>query len=228
MAGGVDCGCASPTPNCAVPTVGFASAAINLVEIRGWLRCAMSFVSVAPELLSAAAGDVANLGWSVGAANAAAVVSTTQLVAAAHDEVSAAVMPDCSAPAAPAVPAARVRRAAPGAPAGGCSAMAVPVVSAPPAWQVRPVRRRVPPATRAFLGATARSVVPGQPARREGMAVWAAPAVAAGSWSATAEPAEPAASVVRVEVALRVVTAAWAVRASRMPAAPAGPAALAG
>jgi hypothetical protein len=51
----------------------------------------MSYVVVVPELLSAAATNVAGIGSAVSAANAAAAVPTTQLLAAAADEVSAAV-----------------------------------------------------------------------------------------------------------------------------------------
>ncbi|WP_136624840.1 PE family protein, partial [Mycobacterium attenuatum] len=50
----------------------------------------MSLV-VVPEVLVAAAADVAGIGWSVGAANAAALAPTTDLLAAGGDEVSAAV-----------------------------------------------------------------------------------------------------------------------------------------
>lgn len=48
-------------------------------------------VVVAPEWLTAAAADVADVGAAVGAANAAAVAPTTGLVAAAEDEVSTAI-----------------------------------------------------------------------------------------------------------------------------------------
>lgn len=48
-------------------------------------------VVVIPQLLSAAASEVAGVGAAVGAANAAAVGPTTGLLAAAQDEVSAAV-----------------------------------------------------------------------------------------------------------------------------------------
>lgn len=51
----------------------------------------MSFVSVSPEMVVTAAADVARIGSMVGAANAAALVPTTQLVAAAEDEVSEAI-----------------------------------------------------------------------------------------------------------------------------------------
>ncbi|WP_142283680.1 PE family protein, partial [Mycobacterium gordonae] len=51
----------------------------------------MSFVTVAPELISAAAGDLANVGSALQAAKAAASGSTTVVLAAGADEVSAAV-----------------------------------------------------------------------------------------------------------------------------------------
>ncbi|MEK1165588.1 PE family protein, partial [Mycobacterium ulcerans] len=51
----------------------------------------MSFVITAPEALTAAATDLASLGSTIGAANAAAVAPTTAVLAAGADEVSAAV-----------------------------------------------------------------------------------------------------------------------------------------
>ncbi|MGB9304118.1 MAG: PE family protein, partial [Mycobacterium sp.] len=51
----------------------------------------MSFVIAAPEFLTVAASDLANIGSTVGAANAAAAASTTGVLAAGADEVSAAV-----------------------------------------------------------------------------------------------------------------------------------------
>ena len=51
----------------------------------------MSFVIAAPEFLTAAATDLANIGSTIGAANAAAAAPTTSLLAAGADEVSAAV-----------------------------------------------------------------------------------------------------------------------------------------
>src|SRR5436190_11504058 len=51
----------------------------------------MAYVVVGPEWVGAAAGDLVRLGSVIDAANAAARVSTTQLVAAGGDEVSAAV-----------------------------------------------------------------------------------------------------------------------------------------
>lgn len=51
----------------------------------------MSYVVAAPDLLTAAAGDLAALGSTVTAAGAAAAHSTTSLLAAAEDEVSTAV-----------------------------------------------------------------------------------------------------------------------------------------
>ncbi|MGB9308288.1 MAG: PE family protein, partial [Mycobacterium sp.] len=50
----------------------------------------MSLV-IAPEWVTAAASDLANIGSHVGVANAAAAFPTTNLLAAAGDEVSAAI-----------------------------------------------------------------------------------------------------------------------------------------
>ncbi|NKE24987.1 PE family protein, partial [Mycobacterium tuberculosis] len=50
----------------------------------------MSFVIAAPETLVRAASDLANIGSTLGAANAAALGPTTELLAAGADEVSAA------------------------------------------------------------------------------------------------------------------------------------------
>ena len=49
----------------------------------------MSFVSIVPEMLSAAAGNLRSIGSAVSARNAAALAPTTGLVPAAADEVSA-------------------------------------------------------------------------------------------------------------------------------------------
>ena len=51
----------------------------------------MSYVIAAPEALVAAASNVAGIGSTIGAANAAAATSTTEVIAAAGDEVSAAI-----------------------------------------------------------------------------------------------------------------------------------------
>src|SRR6516162_9758223 len=51
----------------------------------------MSFVIAAPELMTSAATDLSNIGSSVTAANAAAAAPTTGVLAAAEDEVSAAI-----------------------------------------------------------------------------------------------------------------------------------------
>ncbi len=51
----------------------------------------MSSLMVAPDMVTAAAQDVARIGAVVGAANAAAVTQTTSVVVAAADEVSAAI-----------------------------------------------------------------------------------------------------------------------------------------
>lgn len=52
----------------------------------------MSFVIAAPEMVALAASDLAGVGSMIGAANAAAAVSTTNMMAAAGDEVSAAIV----------------------------------------------------------------------------------------------------------------------------------------
>jgi len=51
----------------------------------------MSYVIAAPEMLAAAAADMAGIGSSLNAANAAATAPTTAVIAAAEDEVSAAI-----------------------------------------------------------------------------------------------------------------------------------------
>jgi triacylglycerol lipase len=51
----------------------------------------MSFVVAGPEVFASAAADLAGIGSSLSAANAAAVAPTTAVVAAAGDEVSAAI-----------------------------------------------------------------------------------------------------------------------------------------
>ena len=51
----------------------------------------MSFLIAAPDVLVVAAADVAGIGSSLNAANVAAAISTTAVVSAAGDEVSAAV-----------------------------------------------------------------------------------------------------------------------------------------
>ncbi|WP_415624043.1 PE family protein, partial [Mycobacterium intermedium] len=51
----------------------------------------MSYVIAAPDLLSAAAADVASIGRSLSAANSAAASSTSAVAVAAGDEVSAAI-----------------------------------------------------------------------------------------------------------------------------------------
>ena len=51
----------------------------------------MSYVIAAPELLAAAAADVAGIGSSLSAAHGVAAAPTTAVMAAAQDEVSAAV-----------------------------------------------------------------------------------------------------------------------------------------
>jgi hypothetical protein len=49
----------------------------------------MSFVNIAPETLSMAAGHLRSIGFAVAAENAAALAPTTGLIPAAADEVSA-------------------------------------------------------------------------------------------------------------------------------------------
>ncbi|NKE29437.1 PE family protein, partial [Mycobacterium tuberculosis] len=51
----------------------------------------MSFVVANTEFVSGAAGNLARLGSMISAANSAAAAQTTGIVAAAHDEVSAAI-----------------------------------------------------------------------------------------------------------------------------------------
>ena len=51
----------------------------------------MSYVIAAPEMMTAAATDLANIGSTLSEANAAAAAPTTAVVAAAEDEVSAAI-----------------------------------------------------------------------------------------------------------------------------------------
>src|SRR5262245_4392385 len=50
-----------------------------------------SYLIATPEVLSAASGDLTGIGSAIRAANAAAAGSTTQVLAAAGDEVSAAI-----------------------------------------------------------------------------------------------------------------------------------------
>src|SRR5271163_1651039 len=51
----------------------------------------MSFVIALPEMLGTAATDLTNIGSTLSAANAAAAPQTTGILAAAQDEVSAAI-----------------------------------------------------------------------------------------------------------------------------------------
>jgi PE family len=51
----------------------------------------MSFVIAVPEMMASAASDVAGIGSMIGEANAAAAAPTTGVLAAAGDEVSAAI-----------------------------------------------------------------------------------------------------------------------------------------
>src|ERR1700758_5589669 len=54
-------------------------------------RSPMSFVVAAPDMVMAAANDLANIGSTISAAQAAAAGPTTGVLAAAGDEVSAAI-----------------------------------------------------------------------------------------------------------------------------------------
>jgi hypothetical protein len=51
----------------------------------------MSYLVAAPEFLASAAMDLSNIGSTLSAANAAAATQTTGVLAAAEDEVSAAI-----------------------------------------------------------------------------------------------------------------------------------------
>ncbi|RFZ61334.1 hypothetical protein CKW46_13660 [Mycobacterium liflandii] len=51
----------------------------------------MSYLTVAPEALSAATSDAAEIGSALAAANAAAAARTARLLSAGGDEVSAAI-----------------------------------------------------------------------------------------------------------------------------------------
>ena len=51
----------------------------------------MPLLLVAPETLESAAADITQIGSTVGAGNLAAAIPTTQVTAAAADEVSAAI-----------------------------------------------------------------------------------------------------------------------------------------
>ena len=71
------------------PGASFLSWMIDGAE--GNWETTMSFVMAAPEMLASAAADVAGIGSSLSAANAAAAAPTTAVMAAAGDEVSAAI-----------------------------------------------------------------------------------------------------------------------------------------
>ncbi|EFD72396.1 PE-PGRS family protein, partial [Mycobacterium tuberculosis GM 1503] len=58
----------------------------------------MSWVMVSPELVVAAAADLAGIGSAISSANAAAAVNTTGLLTAGADEVSTAICGVCSVP----------------------------------------------------------------------------------------------------------------------------------
>ncbi|HWS91400.1 MAG TPA: PE family protein, partial [Mycobacterium sp.] len=51
----------------------------------------MSYLVAAPEFLASAAADLSNIGSALTAANEAAVTPITEVLAAAEDEVSAAI-----------------------------------------------------------------------------------------------------------------------------------------
>src|SRR6202453_5344116 len=61
---------------------------LPLAQTRG---AVMSYLPAAPEALAAAAGDVASIGSTLSEANAVAAAPPTGVVAAAEDEVSAAI-----------------------------------------------------------------------------------------------------------------------------------------
>src|SRR6516225_629247 len=54
-------------------------------------RCDISYVIAAPEIMTSAATDLATIGSNLSAANAAAATGTGGVLAAAEDEVSAAI-----------------------------------------------------------------------------------------------------------------------------------------
>src|SRR6516225_11342294 len=58
---------------------------------RAAWRWGMSYVIAAPELMTSAATNLANIGSALTAAKAAAAAPTTGVLAAAEDEVSAAI-----------------------------------------------------------------------------------------------------------------------------------------
>ena len=58
----------------------------------------MSYVIAAPEIMTSAATDLATIGSNLSAADAAAATRTTGMLAAAEDEVSAAIAAVFSAP----------------------------------------------------------------------------------------------------------------------------------
>src|ERR1700756_1274283 len=59
--------------------------------LNGLAEAAMSYVVAAPEFLASAASDLSNIGSGLTAAHAAAAGPTTAVMAAAGDEVSAAI-----------------------------------------------------------------------------------------------------------------------------------------
>ena len=59
----------------------------------------MSFVIAVPEFVASAATDLSNIGSTLTAANAVAAAPTTGVLAAAEDEVSAAIASVFSGPA---------------------------------------------------------------------------------------------------------------------------------
>ena len=58
---------------------------------RLWRRSSHEFLIAAPEPVAAAATDLARVGSTLGAANAAAVAPTSSVIAAGADEVSASI-----------------------------------------------------------------------------------------------------------------------------------------
>src|SRR5271170_3786997 len=67
--------------------------AIRCVSVGGYWRVGvrMSYLIAVPEVLGTAATDLASLGSTISSANAAAATQTTGVLAAAEDEVSAAI-----------------------------------------------------------------------------------------------------------------------------------------
>src|SRR6516162_11018563 len=80
--------CTPPEPVLSVGA-GCAVSSGSARRAKGWTD--MSYVIAAPEVMTAAASDLAGIESALSAAHAAAATSTTQVLAAAGDEVSAAI-----------------------------------------------------------------------------------------------------------------------------------------